>query len=165
MLFLYRPRQTYMPFRVPRARTTQGAYNRHLQERFEATRRVAHADVVVVATPVYKAAYSGVLKVFLDLLPQFALRDKVVLPLATGGSSAHVLAVDYALRPVLASLAASSITPGWFVLASQVNVFDDGEVLLDESAAGPLKEVTDVFLDVVAGRSLLRLATVREAVA
>ena len=41
MLFLYRPRQTWMPFRAPRARTTQGAYNRHLQERFEATRRVA----------------------------------------------------------------------------------------------------------------------------
>ncbi|HKG50324.1 MAG TPA: NADPH-dependent FMN reductase [Actinomycetales bacterium] len=126
---------------------------------------IAAADAVVVSTPVYKAAYGGLLKVFLDLLPQFALRDKVVLPLATGGSSAHVLAVDYALRPVLASLAASSITPGWFVLASQVNVFDDGEVLLDESAAGPLKEVADVFLDVVAGRSLLKLATVREAVA
>ena len=41
MLFLYRPRQTWMPYSVPRARTTQGAYNRQLQERFEATRRVA----------------------------------------------------------------------------------------------------------------------------
>jgi FMN reductase len=126
---------------------------------------IAAADAVVVSTPVYKAAYGGLLKVFLDLLPQFALRHKVVLPLATGGSPAHVLVVDYALRPVLASLAPSAITPGWFVLASQVQVFAGGEVLLEESAAGSLRDVTDVFLDVVAGRSLLNLATVREAVA
>jgi Short C-terminal domain len=40
VLFLYRPRQTWMPYRSPRGYTDQGAYNRHLQERFDATRRV-----------------------------------------------------------------------------------------------------------------------------
>lgn len=113
------------------------------------------ADAVIVSTPVYKAAYSGLLKAFLDLLPQTALRDKVVLPIATGGSPAHVLAVDYALRPVLASLAPSAITPGWFVLASEVTRHEHGEVTLAESAVTPLAEVTRVFLDAVAGRSLL----------
>jgi hypothetical protein len=43
MLFLYRPRQTWMPFGLPRARTEQAAYNRHLQEQFDATRRVPPA--------------------------------------------------------------------------------------------------------------------------
>ncbi len=57
---------------------------------------------MVIGTPVYKAAYSGLLKSLLDLLPQYALAGKTVLPLATGGSTAHVLAIDYALRPVLA---------------------------------------------------------------
>ena len=57
-----------------------------------AAAEVAAADIVVVATPVYKAAYSGVLKVFLDLLPQTALKGKTVLPLATGGSPHHMLA-------------------------------------------------------------------------
>jgi hypothetical protein len=38
MLFLYRPRQTYMPYSLPRNRTAQGAYNRDLQSRFDATR-------------------------------------------------------------------------------------------------------------------------------
>ncbi|EJL91668.1 putative flavoprotein, partial [Herbaspirillum sp. CF444] len=47
--------------------------------------RVEEASAVVVATPVYKAAYSGALKAFLDLLPQFGLTNKLVLPLATGG--------------------------------------------------------------------------------
>ena len=43
MLFLYRPRQTWMPFAMPRNRTQQAAYNRQLQEKFASTRRVAPA--------------------------------------------------------------------------------------------------------------------------
>jgi Short C-terminal domain len=43
MLFLYRPRQTWMPFALPRDRTQQAAYNRQLQEQFQSTRRVAPA--------------------------------------------------------------------------------------------------------------------------
>ena len=40
MLFLYRPRQTYMPFSMPRNRTQQGAYNAQLQAKFDTTRRL-----------------------------------------------------------------------------------------------------------------------------
>ena len=77
-----------------------------------AVTQVARARAIVVATPVYKAAYSGVLKVFLDLLAQTAFKNKHVLPLATGGSPNHMLAVDYALRPVLQSLGAHHILSG-----------------------------------------------------
>jgi FMN reductase len=81
---------------------------------------VAEADAVVVGTPVYKAAYSGVLKVFLDLLPQDGLAGKLVLPLATGGSQSHMLALDYALRPVLASLAPRHILPSIYATSEQL---------------------------------------------
>lgn len=87
---------------------------------------VERATAIVVATPVYKAAYSGVLKVFLDLLPQTAFRDKVVLPLATGGSPNHMLALDYALRPVLQSLGARHILPGVYATDSQVTLLPEG---------------------------------------
>jgi len=40
MLFLYRPRQTWMPYSLPRSRTDQAAYNRRLQDRFASTPRV-----------------------------------------------------------------------------------------------------------------------------
>lgn len=63
------------------------------------------AQAVLVATPVYKASFAGTLKAFLDLWPENALVGKVVLPFATAGSSAHLLAVDYALKPVLPSCA------------------------------------------------------------
>lgn len=58
--------------------------------------QVERADGVIIATPVYKASFSGALKTLLDVLPERALNHKVVLPIATGGSSAHMLAVDYA---------------------------------------------------------------------
>lgn len=89
----------------------------------------ARADGVVIGTPVYKAAYSGLLKSLLDLLPQYALVSKTVLPLATGGSTAHVLAIDYALRPVLSAMGAAHIVQGWFVL--------DRYIAVDDSRRGP----------------------------
>ena len=52
------------------------------------------ADGVIIATPIYKAAYTGLLKAFLDLLPQKAFLGKVILPIATGGTLAHLLAID-----------------------------------------------------------------------
>lgn len=114
-----------------------------------AVARVVAADAVVIGSPVYKAAYSGLLKTFLDLLPQFALSGKALLPVVTGGSAAHVLAVDYALRPVLASMNPAHIGPGWFVAASQVTLFPDGGVLVDPLAARPLDDVVDAFVTTV----------------
>jgi FMN reductase len=85
-----------------------------------ALRRVENAEGIVIGTPVYKAAYSGVLKSFIDLLPQFGLRGKVVLPLASGGSAAHTLILDYALRPVLASLAPRQILESIYAVEQQI---------------------------------------------
>lgn len=82
--------------------------------------QIAEADAVVVATPVYKAAYSGLLKLFLDMLPQDGLKDKLVLPIATGGSQSHMLALDYALRPVLAALDAKHILPSVYATDAQI---------------------------------------------
>ena len=52
MLFLYRPRQTWMPFALPRNRTQQAAYNRQLQDQFESTRRVAPTMPMAAHDPV-----------------------------------------------------------------------------------------------------------------
>ncbi|WP_405584729.1 NADPH-dependent FMN reductase [Streptomyces sp. NBC_01190] len=110
-----------------------------------ATELFAAADGLVIGTPVYKAAYSGLLKTLLDLLPQYALAGKTVLPLATGGSTAHVLAIDYALRPVLSAMGAAHIVPGWFVLDRHITLGADGAVALDPAAAEPLGRVVAQF--------------------
>ncbi|MFJ9179963.1 NADPH-dependent FMN reductase [Streptomyces sp. NPDC102360] len=125
----------------------------------EATALFERADGVVVGTPVYKAAYSGLLKSLLDLLPQYALAGKTVLPLATGGSTAHVLAIDYALRPVLASMGPAHITPGWFTLDKDITVGDDGTLSVAPGSAEALAQVTDQFSAALGGRTTLLAAT------
>ena len=52
MLFLNRPRQTWMPFALPRNRTQQAAYNRQLQRQYDSTRRVAPPAPAVQRDPV-----------------------------------------------------------------------------------------------------------------
>ena len=84
-----------------------------------AREQVAAARLVVIATPIYKASFSGLLKTFLDLLPQDALRGKTVLALGTGGSHAHLLALDYALKPVLAALGARHILDAVYAADAQ----------------------------------------------
>ncbi|MDH6124094.1 NADPH-dependent FMN reductase [Kitasatospora sp. GP82] len=111
------------------------------------------ADGVVIGTPVYKAAYSGLLKALLDVLPQYALAGKTVLPLATGGSTAHVLAVDYALRPVLASMGAEHITQGWFVLDRHIGVREDGSTAVERETDVLLTPVVDAFAAALDRRS------------
>ena len=111
-----------------------------------ATDQVAKARVLVVATPVYKAAYSGVLKVFLDLLPQTALKGKTVLPLATGGSPHHMLALDYALRPVLQSLGAKHILPGIYATDSQVTLSPEGSYDVHSDVAVRLDDAVNLII-------------------
>ncbi|CAL9644944.1 NADPH-dependent FMN reductase [Streptomyces sp. Tu 3180] len=111
----------------------------------EAGELFARADGVVVGTPVYKASYSGVLKALLDLLPQYALTGKTVLPLATGGTTAHVLAIDYALRPVLNSMGAAHVVQGWFTLDRDITVHEDGTLTVAPAAGEALAQVVDQF--------------------
>ena len=119
----------------------------------EAIGAVAEADAMVLATPVYKAACSGLLKAFLDVLPQYAFAGKPVLPFVTGGYPAHVLVVDHALRPVLQSMGAAPIVSGWFVPSDHLRHYPDGGLVLHPGSAGPVAEVTAAFLAVLAGRA------------
>ncbi|WDF05912.1 NAD(P)H-dependent oxidoreductase [Shouchella hunanensis] len=83
---------------------------------------IENADIVVIGSPVYKASVPGVLKALLDLLPEGALIGKVVLPVATGGSIAHYLSLQYSLLPVLHILGATSIIKPIFVLSEHVQL-------------------------------------------
>jgi FMN reductase len=78
----------------------------------EALARVADATIVVASTPVYRATYSGLLKVFFDLLPLNGLVDKTGIAIATGGSPAHQLVIDHGLRPLFASVGAVTTPTG-----------------------------------------------------
>jgi FMN reductase len=112
----------------------------------QAIGRVAKADVVVLATPIHNAAYSGVLKVFLDLLPQTALAGKTVLPLATGGGAGQSLAIDYALRPVLQALGAKQILGSIFATDAQISISESGAYHLSEELGRQLDEAVNTLI-------------------
>jgi FMN reductase len=105
-----------------------------------ANRLVEEADAVVVATPIYKASYTGVLKAFLDLIPQKGLDGKTTLPIAIGGTVAHLLVIDYALKPVLAALGARHQLQGVFALDTQVKRLEGGGFETDEELAARLRQ-------------------------
>jgi len=73
---------------------------------------VSQATIIVASTPVYRATYSGLLKVFFDLLPLNGLVGKTAIPIATGGSPAHQLVIDHGLRPLFASVGAVTTPTG-----------------------------------------------------
>ncbi|TDQ37145.1 NADPH-dependent FMN reductase [Aureibacillus halotolerans] len=106
----------------------------------EAHKKVDQSDGVIVVTPVYKSSYSGILKTYLDLLPQKGLEGKAVLPLVVGGTFGHLLTIDYALKPVLSSLGATTILNGVFVLDKQIERRDQLGFHIESEAASRLDE-------------------------
>ncbi len=76
------------------------------------------ADLVVVASPTFKASITGVLKVFLDRFAQGTGLRGLAVPLMLGAAPQHQLAVEYALRPVLTEIGAAT-TRGLYVLAER----------------------------------------------
>jgi FMN reductase len=107
-----------------------------VKEKLEA---VAGSDLVVVASPTYKATYTGLLKAFLDRYGNNALAHAVCIPVMTGAGPIHALAPEVHLRPLLVELGASTPTRGLFVTEDQ---FDDLDQVIAAWAAtaGPLVE-------------------------
>jgi FMN reductase len=104
--------------------------------------RIATADAVLIAAPVYRASFPGVLKNLLDIAPVGALQGKPIGIVAMGGSAHHYLAVDSQLRQVL----------GWFgALVAPTSVyltgadFQDGQ-LTAEAARKDLVALAETVL-------------------
>jgi FMN reductase len=76
---------------------------------------VQASSLLVVASPTYKATYTGLLKLFLDRIGTGALSGVTAVPLMLGGDMRHSLAPEVFLKPVLVELGASCPTPGLFL--------------------------------------------------
>lgn len=85
-----------------------------------ALEQVTQADLLLVASPVYKGTYTGLLKVFLDQLGHQALAGVTALPLLVMRLPQYALAVDVFLRPLLVELGASTPAPGLPFLESDL---------------------------------------------
>ncbi len=79
------------------------------------------ADLAVIATPTYKATYTGLLKSYLDWFGQTGLAGVVTIPVMVGGSAVHALAPEVFLRPLLVEIGAIVPTRGLFVLDGELD--------------------------------------------
>lgn len=109
------------------------------KETRQAVAAAVAADAVVLASPVYRASYSGVLKNYLDLLPVAALRDKPVGIVAMGGSHHHYLGVDWQLRQVLSWFGALTLPNSVYLIGKD---FTDGK-LSSETASADLVQLVE----------------------
>ncbi|MCC6074067.1 FMN reductase [Pseudomonas sp. GCM10022188] len=73
---------------------------------------IENADLLIAASPVYRASYTGLFKHLFDFVDHRALEDVPVLLAATGGSDRHALVIDHQLRPLFAFFQAQSLPIG-----------------------------------------------------
>jgi FMN reductase len=85
----------------------------------EAKDTVKSASCLVVASPTFKATYTGLLKLFLDQFGQGELGQVTTFPLMLGGAHTHALAPEVTLRPVLVEIGASCPAPSLYVVDSE----------------------------------------------
>ncbi|TQC94488.1 FMN reductase [Moraxellaceae bacterium AER2_44_116] len=101
--------------------------------------RIEAADILVVAVPVYRAAYPGLFKHLFDLVERDALERKVVILAANGGSAHHALIIESHLRPLFSSLGAYTVPTGIY---SQTSDFTNYQ-LTSQSVLERVREAVD----------------------
>ena len=89
-----------------------------------AVQDIARCPLAVVASPTYKASYTGLLKAFLDWFATTGMSGVTVVPVMVGAGPQHALAVEVHLRPVLVEIGASLPTRGLYVLESELDHLD-----------------------------------------
>jgi FMN reductase len=108
----------------------------------EATLRLAEtADLLIAAVPVFRGSYPGMFKHFFDLIDQYALANKLVMLVATGGGDHHALVLEHALRPLFAFFQALTVPVAIFASGGDF----DGTTLLNPRVYGRIQmALTDV---------------------
>lgn len=91
------------------------------------------ADLVVFASPTFKASYTGLLKLFLDRIDGGALAGVTAVPLMLGGHWRHALAPELLLKPVLVELGATCPTSGLFLLDREYEASQTLDTWLERS--------------------------------
>jgi FMN reductase len=114
----------------------------------EAIATVTSADAVIVVTPIFSGAYSGMFKNFFDVLDHGALAGTPVLLGATAGTARHSLALEHVVRPLFTYLRALTVPTAVFAATEDFgqvsgSTTQDGSPLADrvDRAAGELADL------------------------
>ena len=92
---------------------------------------IKYAKAVIISTPVYHSFHTGILKALLDLMPQYAFAKKIILPIAVGETTNHLLSIDYTFKILLTAMGATRILTGIYIINSQIQFNDNRQSQLD----------------------------------
>lgn len=117
---------------------------------------VAQADALIVVTPIFSASYSGLFKLFFDVLEEDALAGKPVLIAATAGTARHSLSLEFALRPLFAHLRAVVLPTAVFAASEDWGIAGSGTSAgLQERVARAAGELAALLTGAAAGPPLV----------
>ena len=110
---------------------------------------VISADGVIAVSPIFSGAYSGLFKLFWDLIDRDAFRAKPVLIAATGGTPRHSLAIEHTIRPLFAYLRAAVVPTGVYAATED---WGQGAVGLDGSLVERIERAATELATAIASR-------------
>ncbi len=119
---------------------------------------IEEADALVVATPVYRASYTGLLKHLFDFVGHESLVGRPVLLAATGGNERHTLMIEHQLRPLFAFFQTLPLPLG--IYASEAD-FDDYQ-LASKAVAERIARAVDHALPWLSRPDARRLPALRQ---
>jgi FMN reductase len=96
---------------------------------------IESADLLIAASPVYRASYTGLFKHLFDLVHHEALFDVPVLLAATGGSDRHALVIDHQLRPLFSFFQARTLPIGVYASEADFSGYAISNPALEERIA------------------------------
>jgi FMN reductase len=105
----------------------------------ELTRKVAASDLLIAASPTYKASYTGMLKAFFDRYGNHGLAGVTAVPVMTGAWAGHLLAAEVHLRPLLVELGASVPIRALYVTEPQLADLEKVVASWADTALPPLR--------------------------
>lgn len=120
----------------------------------DALRAIETADLLIVASPVYRASFTGLFKHLFDFVGQYALIGTPVLLAATGGGERHALILEHQLRPLFGFFQALTLPVG--VYASDTDF--DGYVLTSDTVKSRIDQAVTRSLPLVAQAASQRVS-------
>jgi FMN reductase len=96
---------------------------------------IEQAELLIVATPVYRGSYTGIFKHLFDFIAQEALTDTPVLLAATGGSERHALVIDHQLRPLFSFFQALTLPIGVYASSADFKDYEISSSALEQRIA------------------------------
>src|SRR4051812_31950377 len=125
------------------ARSTAPAVQRYLAD-------LQSASAVLFSTPVYKASYSGGLKLLLDVIPPDALRGRTVLAVATARIGRHLSGVQRALDELYLFFDVGLAIPSVLLLDEQARVEPARGIVYDTNAEAAIDKAATALLHALA---------------